>query len=208
MSFPVKSLSDTIMEPITKAYRVGGFGLAFLLLGALLMLTATLIARGVLSYFLGGAGLVLILLPCYFFYQKEVRPISQAHKAVLENKDMIDAVQATALSMTELTLSLEALAFKHADQVVKALDVARPQIRALPLVGQLADQPALVRADRLSRVIVSTTVSVKEVVTDLRIALISSDPRPLRRHLKNVQDLQSRVTELLASNTYQTEDRS
>lgn len=206
MSFPVKSLSDSIMEPITKAYRVGGFGLAFLLLGALLMLTATLIARGVLSYLLGGVGLVLILLPCYFFYQKEVRPVSLAHKAVMENKDMIDAIQETALSMTELTLILEALAFKHADQVVKALDVTRPQIRALPLVGQLADQPALVRADKLSRVIVSTTASVKEVVSELKIALTRSDPRPLRRHLKNLQDLQSRVTELLASNTYQTED--
>jgi uncharacterized membrane protein YciS (DUF1049 family) len=107
MSIEVKSLSDAVMEPITKAYRVGGFGLAFLLLGALMMLAATFVSASTLSYSLVIAGFILVVLPCYFFYVKEIRPISRVQETVGRNAEMIDAVQETAMSMTELTLELQ-----------------------------------------------------------------------------------------------------
>lgn len=199
MAIPVKNLSDAIIEPITKAYRVGGFGLAFLLLGALMMLTATIMSKSAVSYLLTFVGFVLIALPCYFFYVKEIRPIARVQETVKQSREMIDTVQAAALSMTELTLDLQALAFKHADQVTRALDLARPQIRALPVVGHLADHPALTNADRLSKAIVATTHSIKEIVADLQVALLRSDPGPLRKYLKEVEALKGRVIVLLES---------
>ena len=195
----VKNLSDAIIEPITKAYRVGGFGLAFLLLGALMMLTATVMSKSAISYLLAFVGFVLVALPCYFFYVKEILPIARVQESVKQSREMIDTVQATALSMTELTLDLQALAFKHADQVTRALDLARPQIRALPVVGQLADHPALTNADRLSKAIVATTRSIKEIVADLQVALVRSDPGPLRKYLQEVEALKGRVIALLES---------
>jgi hypothetical protein len=198
MSVQVKSLSDAIMEPITKAYRLGGFGLAFLLLGALMMLAATFAATSRLSYFLAFAGLVLVVMPCYFFYVKEIRPISKVQETVGQSKEMIDAVQATAVSMTELTLELQALAFKHADQVATALEIARPQIRAIPVVGQVADHPMLASADDLAKAIVTVTQHTKEVVTDLQTALTSSDPNGLKKYLGDLEKLKSQVRGLLA----------
>jgi hypothetical protein len=53
----VKKLSDAVMGPLIKAYQIGGFGLAFLPLGALMMLTATFVAGGNLSYSLAFVGL-------------------------------------------------------------------------------------------------------------------------------------------------------
>jgi hypothetical protein len=46
-------------------------------------------------------------LPCYFFYVKEIRPISRVQETVGRNAEMIDAVQETAMSMTELTVELQ-----------------------------------------------------------------------------------------------------
>ena len=199
MSTEVKHLSDAIMEPLTRAYRIGGFGLAFLLLGGLLTLTATFLPRSPLSYLLATTGFLLIAVPCYFFYVKEIRPIARAQRGVIQNREMIDAVQATALSMTELTLEMQALAFKYADQVTHALDIARPQIRAVPLIGRLADHPALTTSDRLSRVIVSTTKKIREVVTDVQAALVASDPSALRKYVDDVNSLRGEITLLLTS---------
>ena len=36
----IKPLSDAVFGPVTKAYRAGGLGLAFLALGSFLMLAA------------------------------------------------------------------------------------------------------------------------------------------------------------------------
>ena len=197
---PVQSLADAISEPITKAYRVGGFGLAFLLLGALMMLTATLKgSTGIASYLLASAGLVLIVIPCYFFYVKEIRPISTVRQSVVENKEVIDLVQATALSMTDLTGDLQALAFKYANEVNQALGVVRSQIRPIPGIGQLADHPMLSTTHALSDGIVTTTLKIKEIVTDIREALVTSDPDLLRKYLAEVDTLKINVTRLLAS---------
>jgi ABC-type multidrug transport system fused ATPase/permease subunit len=201
----IKSLSDAVMEPITKAYRIGGFGLAFLLLGALLMLTATFVTASSLSYSLVFVGFILVVLPCYFFYVKEIRPISRAQRAVGQSTEMIDAVQETAISMTELALELQALAFKHADKVATALDAVRPQIRAIPVIGKVADHPMLTGADTLSKAIVSTTENVREVVTDIQTALVSSDPRGLRKYLRELDKLKVQVKNLLAGGIINSE---
>jgi hypothetical protein len=198
MSIEVKSLSDAVMEPITKAYRVGGFGLAFLLLGALMMLAATFVSASTISYSLVLAGFILVVLPCYFFYVKEIRPISRMQEAVGKNAEMIDAVQDTAMSMTELALQLQTLAFKHADAVASTIEVVRPQIRAIPVVGQIADHPMLVRTEGLSKTIVEITENIKEVVSDVQTALINSDPRGLKKYLRELERLHNQVTSLLA----------
>jgi hypothetical protein len=198
MSIEVKSLSDAVMEPITKAYRVGGFGLAFLLLGALMMLAATFVSASTISYSLVLAGFILVVLPCYFFYVKEIRPISRMQEAVGKNAEMIDAVQDTAMSMTELALQLQTLAFKHADAVASTIEVVRPQIRAIPVVGQIADHPMLVRTEGLSKTIVEITENIKEVVSDVQTALINSDPRGLKKYLRELEKLHNQVTSLLA----------
>jgi hypothetical protein len=95
-------LSDALSRPLIGAYRAGGFGLAFLLLGAVLMLLSATLLEGVVTYLIAAAGFALIVVPCWFFWLKEMRPISVAQRRVRENTEMIDAVQAMAVSLTEL----------------------------------------------------------------------------------------------------------
>jgi hypothetical protein len=68
----VEKLSKAISEPITEAYRTGGFGLAFLLLGALIIFTAAVSPLGPFVYPLASMGLILIVIPCYFSTQRRL----------------------------------------------------------------------------------------------------------------------------------------
>jgi hypothetical protein len=163
-----------------------------------MMLAATFVSASTLSYSLVIAGFILVVLPCYFFYVKEIRPISRVQETVGRNAEMIDAVQETAMSMTELTLELQALAFKHADAVASTIEVVRPQIRAIPMVGQIADHPMLVSTEGLAKTIVGITQNIKDVVSDVQTALINSDPRGLKKYLRELEKLNNQVRSLLA----------
>jgi hypothetical protein len=195
----IKPLSDAIIEPITKAYRVGGFGLAFLLLGAIMILLGVLISVRDFAYPLAFVGLLLIVIPCYFFYIKEIRPISAARKSTERNREMVDTVQAAAIELTALTLELQALAFKHAEQIVEVLHIARPQIKAIPVVGSSIDSRLLGKPDELARTIVSATGAVRGVVENIQEALIYSDASRLREYLRDVKRMETQVSAVLAS---------
>jgi hypothetical protein len=200
----VKPLSDAIIEPITKAYRVGGFGLAFLLLGAVMILLGALISVKDFTYPLAFVGLLLVVIPCYFFYIKEIRPISMARKSTAQNREMIDAVQATAIEVTKLTLVLQALAFKHGEQIVEVLKVTRPQIRRIPRVGATIDTRLLGKTDELAKAIVTATGTIQEVVVNIQEALTYSDAKRLHQYLRDIERMEARVKAVLASPEFET----
>lgn len=68
----LQSLSEAVAAPIEKAYRAGGLGLSMLTLGAILMLTAYFIDRGVVSYVLLGTSAVLIFTVLAYFYMSKM----------------------------------------------------------------------------------------------------------------------------------------
>jgi hypothetical protein len=89
---PVRLLSAAISEPIERAYRTGGFGLAFLFLGALFMLVAPFVPNSLLTLFLATVGFLLIVAVGSLFFFKELRPLARAERVTAQNKEMIDAV--------------------------------------------------------------------------------------------------------------------
>src|SRR5688500_7936957 len=89
-----RPLSDALSRPLIGAYRVGGFGLAFLLLGAILILLSATLFSGGLTYLIALTGFFLVVVPCYFFWLKEMRPLAVGHRRVQESAEIVDAVQA------------------------------------------------------------------------------------------------------------------
>jgi cell fate (sporulation/competence/biofilm development) regulator YmcA (YheA/YmcA/DUF963 family) len=194
----VKPLSEAISTPITQAYKAGGLGLTFLTLGAMLMLIAFFSkSREALTYVIFGVGTVLIFATLAFFYFKDMRKLVRAQSSVEKNKELIDTIQRTAIEMTELAYTLQALTFKHADQVSNAIQFIRPQLKSLPIVGKYADSEAVVRTEVLSTNIVHTTLKVKAVIEDLEAALIKSDPKNLKKYLDQLHEYKADVQKLL-----------
>ncbi len=198
MTNQFQALSEAISEPITKAYRVGGFGLAFLLLGALMIFAGAVFSVGPLVYPLAGIGLVLILIPCYFFYAKEIRPISIAQKALKQSSEMVDAVQDSAMEVTGLIHSLQALAFKHRDQLSSVLGAVQPQIKEIPGLDKLSPAQLLIQSGDLDKNIVFGTTFVKAIVENLQEALIHNDAKQIEIYLDDIRRIKAEVDALLA----------
>jgi hypothetical protein len=198
-SSALRPLSDAVSSPLTKAYRVGGFGLSFLVLGAILFSAAAVSPRGVLSYFMASVGLLLIAVPCYFFYVKEIRPIASAQRRVAENAELIDAVQDVALATTLAALDIQALAYKYAEEVRDLLQIARPAMERIPLLRKIAQSSQFEQADWLTSAIVEVTERAERIISEIRQALIAADPTELKKYASELEGLRAEVRRLLRS---------
>lgn len=195
---PEKSLSDAIFEPITKAYKAGGLGLAFLGLGAMLMLLAfSFPDRGPLAVVIVATGFGLVVLTCTLFLFKDILPLYRVRRGIRDNAELVDSVQTAALQMTEVASDLQALAFKHANTVAAVMQDIRPAVRRLPLVGMLADSETVVRADSLSASIVEYTTKAKVVIHDVEDAIVHSDSTRLKAYVVQLKELRADVTGIL-----------
>jgi hypothetical protein len=194
----LKPLSDALFDPVSRAYKAGGLALAFLTLGAFLMLVAFLRStKDTASYVILCTGFILVISTCLLFFLKDIRPLFNAQKSIDQNRELIDAIQRTALEVTELASVLQALAFKHASELAAGLHVLRPQIRALPVIGKLADSDLIVRTDSLSSAIVEYTSKTKQVIEEVKTALVSSDPQGLQKYLEDLREIRGEVEQTL-----------
>jgi len=201
---PKVKLSDAFGAPIVSAYKAGGFGLAFLVLGASLLLAAfRWNDRGIFTYLILGVGILLITSTLTLFYFKDLKKLMNAHKAIKRNAELIDTIQQTALEMTELADSLQALVFKHAVQVRQTIEAISPMIKSLPLVGPFAGTQGERLAKTLDPNIVKTTENIKYVIRDLKTALIESDPSSLNKYLEQLHKYRMEVRDLLGSTSAQ-----
>jgi hypothetical protein len=195
----VTSLADAIFAPVNKAYKLGGFGLAFLGLGILLMLLVFLSGRGgIPAYLVFMTGLLLVVATGVLFFYKDVAPLFRVQSNIQRNKQLIDTVQATAIQLTDIVYQGQALAFKHAEAVASVLQMTLPLVRNLPGIGQVANSQSVVRAETLATKIVETAKAARQVIVDVRDALIDSDPEPLRQYLDDLRGLSSQLEKVLA----------
>src|ERR1700733_5178738 len=106
-----KRFSDAISDPLIAAYRAGGFVLTLLTLGAILMLTAFFWDRpGPIRYIVLIVGAVLTFFTLAYVYLKEFPRVRRARASVVANKEMIDAIQQSAIELTGLASDMQALA--------------------------------------------------------------------------------------------------
>jgi hypothetical protein len=192
----VTSLSDAIFGPIRKAYKVGGFALAFLGVGVLMMLAVFLSDttdwRGKVLF---AVGVLLVLATGVLFLLRDVVPLLRVQQRIAENREFIDAVQRTAIRLTTVLDSAQELAVENAERVTDAFEMLRPVVRALPVVGAIADSKAVVSTAERARQIVEIATKSRNVIADVREALIHSDPEPLRRYSDDLAQISAWLKE-------------
>jgi hypothetical protein len=193
----MRRLSDALSEPLMKAYRLGGFGLSFLVLGAVFLAGSAAAPRGFLSYVVAGVGLVLVLVPCYFFYVKEIRPVAAARNTVARESELIDSVQATAVEMTLAAHELQSLALANAREIEEFMGFARPALSRIPLLNKILESPQFKQADWFTASVVAATERSEQVIADIQKALIEADPTRLKKYLGEVRVLRADLRKLL-----------
>lgn len=193
----VTRLSEALARPLERAYRLGGFGLTFLVLGATFLVASIAVPSEPLAYLVAAVGLLLIVVPCYFFYVKEIRPIKSAERTVRQNTELIDSVQETALEMTLAAHELQSLALANAREVEELLRLARPALSRIPVLSKIAESPRFDRADWFAGRVVAATERSEEVIGDIQRALTEADATQLRKYLAELRAVRTDLKELL-----------
>jgi hypothetical protein len=89
----------------------------------------------VIRYIVLLVGALLAFFVLAYVYFKEFPRVRRARASVAANKEMIDAIEQSAIELTSIASDLQALAFKNASQIAEVPSVARPLIRKIPLLG-------------------------------------------------------------------------
>jgi hypothetical protein len=197
---PLQRLSDAMAAPLLKVYRAGGYGLTLLWLGAVFLVGANLVAGTFGKVVLTVVGAAAIAVPGYLFYVKEVRPVGLARQAVEGNRELIDQMQAAALSMSQIGLTMQALIYKHAVSVDALLTTSRKQLRGIPLpaVKALAERPAISNAHSFAAAVLATSERLESVLSALNEAITTSDATALREQLRDLDTVRAELRQLLA----------
>lgn len=205
----IKPLSEALSEPLVKAYKVGGYGLVFVFAGTMLLLVALFFGEGILRYFVGVLGALMILAVLGLFYFQDIKKLVDVNENIQKNQELIDTVQETAIQVTDLAYTLQALAFKNADEIATVLTQVRSRVKdvaAIPLlsnipgveqIGKIVDNRYVVKAEDLSKSIVATTATTKTVIEDVKTALIQSNPTQLKKYLDNLKRMDIAAKKLL-----------
>lgn len=207
----VKNLSEAISAPIIDSYKAGGLGLVFAFLGTLLLLIALFSGKGVYGYIFGILGSLMILAVLCLFYFRDIKKLKDINDSIEKNKELIDNVQEAAIQMTDLAYGLQSLAFKHANEIASMLTLIRQKLkefRSIPLVSnipgvdkvcELAENQYVLKAEDLSALIVKTTSAAKSTIEDIKISLVESDPKLLKKYLNQIEEMGHKINELLSN---------
>ncbi len=205
----IRPLANAIAVPVIRAYKVGGLGLVFVVIGTFLLVIAVAAPRGPLSYAVGGVGTLTILAVLAQFYYQSLRPLHDVRVNIKANEELINSIQVSAIQATELCYHLQSLAFKHADKVAPVVSLARQKLREvtiIPIFGntplargmaEFADSEALVSAQDLSASIVEITDAARSVMTNLHRALVNADPKPIKSYCEQLRGIDNRVRDIL-----------
>ncbi|MGD1910670.1 MAG: hypothetical protein ACFB2X_07395 [Rivularia sp. (in: cyanobacteria)] len=203
----VKSLPPAISGPLVKAYNAGVYGLIFILGGTILLLFTSFFAEGILRYILGSIGAFTILAFIVLLYFKLAGIIKHIGKI----GELFNTVQETAIYMTDFAYTLQAVAYKNAEEVSTTITQVRSTIEdvtSMPLlssipgveqIGNIADNPHVVRAEDLSKSVVATTVTAKTVIEEVKTALTQSDTAQLQKYLGQLKNIELQVKGLLGN---------
>lgn len=201
----IKPLSEAITAPLSGLYKAGGLALVLIFIGTLLLLVALFFGQGITTYLVGVPGALIIFMVLLRFYLRDIKKLHEVHRSIQKNGELIDTIQKTAIEMTDLASNLQALAFKHAEEVAELISAYRhvvlPLLSKIPSaskIGQLADNSYIVRVEDLSASIVKTTASTKHIIDDVKSALIEANPILLKKYLDQLQELDLKTEELLA----------
>lgn len=192
LSTEVTKLSESISKSLEKLFQVGGLALVFIFVGFLSMLIGYLNKTDLSGWFFGaGASLVFACL-CLFVFSQLYGPI-KAGRLLKENKELIDSVQDMTIKLTESLSDIQALMFKHIEQVGRIIEAAAPLLSEVSLFSKVDFSNTL----NINRIIVDATNKSQKIINDVRQALITCKVKNLRQYSEDLVKIKQSLKEAL-----------
>lgn len=213
---PIKPLSAALSLPINRAYQASRFGLLLIFAGTVLLLAAIFIGHGLTRHICAIIGAAMVFFVLGSFYFQDFKKLKQAIDRIDRNTELVDAIQQTAIELTELAAHLQTLAARHANDaavVIAQLRERLSQMQSRPLLSKIpgiekiaaiAENKYMVRAGDVSTSIVKSTESARDIIQAIKNALIECDPNRLAKYLADLRELDKKTKILLSKEPKKT----
>jgi hypothetical protein len=190
-------LSDKLAKPLIQVYQAGGLALVFIFIGLVLIFTAQFNQNGKYSAWIFGIGATLILISFFIFLLIQLKNPLASKKNIDRGKEVVDEIQNLSINLVRLTLTIQALSFKHIDEINGVIGKALPVIQNLPFVGDGLKKSGI-ELQNISKSIVEYSNSIEGTIRDVEKALVSSDTKKFKEYSQKVKDFYEKVKQMLA----------
>ena len=130
------------------------------------------------------------------FSDKLTGSLNDISRMIQEHKAMIDAMQETALELTNSIASLHTLTVKYAGIANSILDNLLPIVKNLPIVPKNVTA-MLTNLESVTQKIIDNKDSTARTITDVQAGLRAGDVNRIRGHAGELQKVTRTITSIL-----------
>jgi len=194
-------LSEKIIGSVIRAWEVGGWALAILVIGAATVLMAFWLAlwgRDALAFSFLAGGALMIGFVGYKFYVEAILPAKRASERLEQNAELMDSVQEAAIALTDIISQLNDYALLNADRIVSTIDGLKDKINQFPGGNLITNSSYFAKGDNLAKGIRSVAATSRNAVQEIRDSVTKADVARISAHLENLKGVKQTIeTELL-----------
>jgi hypothetical protein len=194
-------LSEKILGSVITAWKVGGWALAMLVIGAAAFLLAFWLAlwgHDFLAFCFLAGGASMIGLVGYKFYVEAILPAKRASERLEQNTELMDTVQEAAITLTDIISQLNDYALLNADRIVSTVDGLKDKINQFPGGNLITNSNYFAKGDNLAKGIRNVAATSRNAVQEIRDSVNKADITRISVHLENLKSVKQTIeTELL-----------
>jgi uncharacterized protein Yka (UPF0111/DUF47 family) len=136
------------------------------------------------------------------FSDKLTESWEDVNRIIQENKATLDAIQETALELTQVAGGLEAIATKYANMVNSILDTAVPILKSVPLVNEkIVD--VVTEVEEFAENILSICTKADRVIQDVEVGLTTADADKLKVHIGELGNMTQAMRSIIPASAEQ-----
>jgi len=133
------------------------------------------------------------------FSDKLTDSLEDISKMISEHKEMIDAIQETALELTTAIGTLNKITVKYAGIANDILDVLLPIIEKIPLIPDKLEA-LLIQLEKWTQKIIDNNEKTTKTITDVHSGLKSGDVSKIKAHSSDLRKVTRSLTAILPKN--------
>lgn len=176
------------LDAITTAYKVGGYLLAAMVSGTVIILLSMLIKSEFpqkMGMVVGAVVLILPMLVVLFLY---VKPLRDLKRQLDEKMAFLSATEDGVVKMAQTVRSFSDAIVVNNKNTAEALKMVRPYLGSFPTIANWVDS-----SEDLSRELAVNSLALRDAATSIENAFKDGDTEALRESIRRSQQIAEKI---------------
>ena len=175
-------LSDAIARPLVKVYQIGKFGLVFIFIGLLFVITAQIPFSNILRVPTFWTGVTLLLASFVLFLLQQINNPLLKKTNIDIGKETIDNLQELSINLLVLTGRVQSFSLKYVNDIYAFVSNGLPYLEKIPFIPDHIKK-AGIKAKDINESIIDFTTQSEALIQEVKEALIRSDLKKFNQYL-------------------------